>query len=163
MTRSIDIRQEGPAGHSGMTRCTFVKRAAVAAVAVPAVAAMRSAPPQTVASAKATADLEKYRALGGWVERPDDMQSLVGDVTGAHQNIYYSAGCTGHGVASQSMLGNMIAQRIRGSEPPLLAALDHKTPSQLPEPFRWCAFNGALTGVNALDDWVNRKARDASA
>ncbi len=82
MRKGLDTKQEGPAGHSGVTRRTFVKGAAAAAVVVPAVAAMQSAKTEPVEDAKEIADLEKYRALGGWVEKPDDMQpALEGDVS----------------------------------------------------------------------------------
>jgi len=60
-------------------------------------------------------------------------------------------------------VGHMIAQQIRGTEPPLLTALHHDTPSLPPEPFRWSLINGVLAGANTLDDWVNRKVRDAAA
>ncbi|HDR9482572.1 TPA: FAD-dependent oxidoreductase [Burkholderia aenigmatica] len=98
----------------------------------------------------------------GYISLASDALPVVG-ATGAHQNIFYSAGCSGHGVAAQSMVGSMIAGRIRGIENPLLSALDHKTPSTLPEPLRWCVMNGALGVVNALDDRVNGKARAAQA
>lgn len=97
----------------------------------------------------------------GYISFASDALPVVG-TTGANQNIYYSAGCSGHGVAAQSMVGYMIAQRIRGAEPPLLAALHQDTPKMLPEPFRWCAVNGATGGAAMLDDWLNRKVRDAA-
>jgi len=107
-------------------------------------------------------DIALRACWSGYISFANDALPVVGR-TGANQNIYYSAGCSGHGVAAQSMVGHMIAQRIRGTEPPLLVALHHETPSTLPEPFRWCAVNGALAGANALDDWLNRKVRDAAA
>ncbi|WP_418219865.1 FAD-binding oxidoreductase [Burkholderia metallica] len=97
----------------------------------------------------------------GYISAAGDALPVVGK-TGTNQNIYYTAGCSGHGVASQSMVGHMIAQHIRGTEPPLLTALRHDTPSLPPEPFRWCFINGLLVGANAMDDWVNRKVRDAA-
>ncbi len=106
-------------------------------------------------------DIAVRACWSGYVSFANDALPVVG-ATGSQQNIYYSAGCSGHGVASQSMVGHMIAQRIRGIEPPLLAALHHETPSTLPEPFRWCALNGALTGASAMDDWLNRRVRDAA-
>ncbi len=97
----------------------------------------------------------------GYISFAGDALPVVGK-TGAHQNIYYSAGCSGHGVAAQSLVGHMIGQQIHGTEPSLLAALRHETPSTLPEPFRWCVLNGALGGAAAMDDWTNRKVRDAT-
>ncbi len=97
----------------------------------------------------------------GYISFANDALPVVG-TTGANQNIYYSAGCSGHGVAAQSMVGHMIAQRIRGSEPALLAAVRHETPKTMPEPFRWCTVNGATAGAAVMDDWLNRKVRDAA-
>ena len=107
-------------------------------------------------------DLAVRACWSGYISFANDALPVVG-TTGSNQNIFYSAGCSGHGVAAQSMVGHMIAQRIRGTDPPLLAAVRHETPSTLPEPLRWCVLKGALGGAAAMDDWVNRKARDASA
>ncbi|GAB7549060.1 NAD(P)/FAD-dependent oxidoreductase [Cupriavidus sp. 8B] len=107
-------------------------------------------------------DLAVRACWSGYISFANDALPVVG-TTGSNQNIFYSAGCSGHGVAAQSMVGHMIAQRIRGTEPTLLAAVRHETPSTLPEPFRWCVLKGALGGAAAMDDWVNRKVRDASA
>ncbi len=107
-------------------------------------------------------DIAVRACWSGYISFANDALPVVG-TTGANQNIYYAAGCSGHGVASQSMVGHLIAQRIRGNEPPLLAAVRHEAPSTLPEPFRWCVLNGALGSAAAMDDWLNRKVRDAAA
>ncbi|MDK2657562.1 FAD-binding oxidoreductase [Cupriavidus sp. LEh21] len=107
-------------------------------------------------------DIAVRACWSGYISFANDALPVVG-TTGANQNIYYAAGCSGHGVAAQSVVGHMMAQRIRGTQPPLLAALRHETPSTLPEPLRWCFVNGALSGAAAMDDWVNRKVRDAAA
>jgi glycine/D-amino acid oxidase-like deaminating enzyme len=39
--------------------------------------------------------------------------------TGAGHNILYTAGCSGHGVGTQSMVGYLLAERIGGIEHPL--------------------------------------------
>jgi glycine/D-amino acid oxidase-like deaminating enzyme len=96
----------------------------------------------------------------GYISLANDALPVVG-TTGTHQNIYYSAGCSGHGVASQSMVGHMIAEQIRGIGNPLLAGLHHRTPSTWPEPLRWCAINGVLGVANMLDDRLNNKVRVA--
>ncbi len=107
-------------------------------------------------------DVALRHCWSGYISIAGDMLPVVG-TTGANQNIYYTAGCSGHGLASQSMVGHMIARQIGGTEPPLLAALRHDTPALPPEPFRWCLINGMLAGANTMDDWVNRKVRDAAA
>ncbi|WP_432261751.1 NAD(P)/FAD-dependent oxidoreductase [Cupriavidus sp. TMH.W2] len=97
----------------------------------------------------------------GYISFANDALPVVG-TTGTNQNIYYSAGCSGHGVATHSMVGHLIAQRIGGTEPALLAAVRHETPRTLPEPFRWCTVNGALAGAAVMDNWLNRNVRDAA-
>ncbi|MGU7778857.1 NAD(P)/FAD-dependent oxidoreductase [Burkholderia sp. PU8-34] len=94
----------------------------------------------------------------GYISFAGDALPVVGE-TGTHRNILYTAGCSGHGVGTQSLMGHLLAERIRGAEHPLLSALRHKTPSTLPEPLRWCAINSLLGIANLLDDRVNRKAR----
>lgn len=106
-------------------------------------------------------DVAVRACWSGYISFANDALPVVG-TTGANQNIYYSAGCSGHGVAAQSMVGHMIAQRIHGAEPELLAALRHETPSTLPEPLRWCVLSGALSGAAVMDDWTNRKARETA-
>ncbi|MFM0557291.1 FAD-binding oxidoreductase [Paraburkholderia sediminicola] len=107
-------------------------------------------------------DLSIRAFWSGYVSIAGDALPVVGE-TGAQQNIFYAAGCSGHGVGTQSLTGHLIAERIRGVEHPLLAALRHKTPSTLPEPLRWCFVNGLLGITNMLDDKVNSKARTADA
>ncbi|MGN8121152.1 NAD(P)/FAD-dependent oxidoreductase [Pseudomonas sp. 22082] len=92
----------------------------------------------------------------GYVSMAYDALPVVGE-TGSHHNILYTAGCSGHGVASQSLIGHLLAERIGGIEHPLLAALRHKTPKTLPEPLQWCAVNVALGGAHILDEYTNRK------
>jgi len=94
----------------------------------------------------------------GYVSLAYDALPVVGE-TGAQQNILYTAGCSGHGVGTQSLIGYLLAERIGGIEHPLLAGLRHKTPSTLPEPLQWCAMKLALAGTNTLDRYVNRKVR----
>ncbi|KWR75052.1 NAD(P)/FAD-dependent oxidoreductase [Cupriavidus sp. IDO] len=97
----------------------------------------------------------------GYISFAYDALPVVGEA-GAQRNILYTAGCSGHGVGTQSLMGLLLAERIGGAEHPLLSALRHKTPSTLPEPLQWCAVNSALGVANMLDERVNRKARDAA-
>ncbi|HBO3911637.1 NAD(P)/FAD-dependent oxidoreductase [Pseudomonas aeruginosa] len=97
----------------------------------------------------------------GYVSLAYDALPVVGE-TGAQRNILYTAGCSGHGVGTQSLVGHLLAERIAGIEHPLLTALRHKTPSTLPEPLQWCALNLGLGMANRLDDWTNRKAHAAA-
>lgn len=97
----------------------------------------------------------------GYVSMAYDALPVVG-ATGAQQNILYTAGCAGHGVATQSLMGLLLAERIGGVENPLLTALQHKTPSTLPEPLQWCAMRAGLMAAKGYDEWTNSRARKAT-
>ncbi|MDH0645193.1 FAD-binding oxidoreductase [Pseudomonas sp. GD03858] len=103
-------------------------------------------------------DVTIDKCWSGYISLAYDALPVVGE-TGPHNNIYYTAGCSGHGVGTQSLIGFLLAERIGGIEQPLLTALRHKTPSTLPEPLQWCAVKAALAGVNLLDNALNRRAR----
>jgi glycine/D-amino acid oxidase-like deaminating enzyme len=94
----------------------------------------------------------------GYISMAYDALPVVGEA-GEYRNILYTAGCSGHGVATQSMMGQMLADWIDGVANSHLAALRHKTPSTLPEPLQWCAVKGVLALTNMLDEAVNRKVR----
>lgn len=98
----------------------------------------------------------------GYISMAYDVLPVVGQ-TGAQNNIFYTAGCSGHGVATQSMMGMLLAEKIGGSEHPHYTALQHKTPSTLPEPLQWCALSFALGAANCLDSWTNIRARSAAS
>ncbi|KVW31867.1 FAD-dependent oxidoreductase [Burkholderia ubonensis] len=107
-------------------------------------------------------DVAVRACWSGYISLAGDALPVAGE-TGEHRNIIYTAGCSGHGVGTQSLIGELLAERIQGAEHPLLAALRHKTPATLPEPLRWCAINGVLGVANMLDERVNRKVRDTAA
>ncbi|RQS02753.1 FAD-binding oxidoreductase [Burkholderia sp. Bp9002] len=107
-------------------------------------------------------DVAVQSCWSGYISVAFDALPVVGEA-GEHRNVLYTAGCSGHGVGTQSLMGQLLAERIRGNEPALLAALRHKTPSTPPEPLRWCTVNAALGVANLLDERVNRKARAAAA
>uniref|UniRef100_UPI003F495D7F NAD(P)/FAD-dependent oxidoreductase n=1 Tax=Cupriavidus yeoncheonensis TaxID=1462994 RepID=UPI003F495D7F len=106
-------------------------------------------------------DLAIRSCWSGYISFAYDALPVVGEA-GAERNILYTAGCSGHGLGTQSLMGLLLAERILGTEHQLLSALRHKTPSTLPEPLQWCVMNSALSVANMLDDRVNRKARDAA-
>jgi gamma-glutamylputrescine oxidase len=106
-------------------------------------------------------DLGIRACWSGYVSMAYDALPVVGEA-GDHRNVLYTAGCSGHGVATQSLMGQLLAERIRGIEHPLLSALRHRTPSTLPEPLQWCAVKSALGAARMLDEHVNRKVRNAA-
>lgn len=97
----------------------------------------------------------------GYISVAYDALPVVGE-TSEYRNILYAAGCSGHGVATQSMMGQLLADRLDGTENPFRPALEHKTPSTLPEPLQWCAVKTTLGLLNMVDEYVNRKARRPS-
>lgn len=107
-------------------------------------------------------ELAVQACWSGYISLAYDALPVVG-ATGAQQNIFYAAGCSGHGLGAQSLLGKLLAERIRGNEHPLLAGLRHKTPSLLPEPLQWCAMKSAFGAARILDGHVNRKIRIIAA
>jgi glycine/D-amino acid oxidase-like deaminating enzyme len=96
----------------------------------------------------------------GWISLAADALPVVGEA-GAQGNVHYAAGCSGHGLGTQSLIGRLLCERIAGGEPALMEALRHKTPRTLPEPLRWCALRGVLGVANLLDARVDRQARRA--
>ncbi|PLU87327.1 MULTISPECIES: NAD(P)/FAD-dependent oxidoreductase [Pseudomonas] len=98
----------------------------------------------------------------GYVSGAYDFLPMIGAM-GAKQNIFYTTGCSGHGLATQSLVGSLFAAQINGKAPELLAALQHKTPSMLPEPLQWCAVHSAFAAASLLDAWTDRKVRRARA
>lgn len=98
----------------------------------------------------------------GYVSVAYDALPVVGAI-GAQQNIFHVAGCSGHGLATHSFMGQLLAEKINGVENAHLTALHHKTPSTLPEPFQWCALKAAFAATRQYDEWTNRKARKAAA
>ena len=106
-------------------------------------------------------DIAVRACWSGYVSAANDALPTVG-VTGANRNIYYTAGCSGHGVAPQSLMGHMLAGQILGVEDPLLMALRRKQQSMLPEPLQWAATKLTLGLVGIIDGNTNRKARAAA-
>lgn len=106
-------------------------------------------------------DIAVRACWSGYVSVANDALPTVG-VTGADHNIYYTAGCSGHGVGPQSLVGNLIAKQVLGTEDPLLTALRRKVAPILPEPLQWCATKATLAVARALDESVNNKAREAA-
>lgn len=98
----------------------------------------------------------------GYISVAYDALPVVG-TKGEKQNILYTAGCSGHGLATQSFMGNLLASRIQGIEPGLLTALQHKTPTMLPDPFNWCVMKLALSAAHRMDDRTDRIARSSKA
>ena len=99
---------------------------------------------------------------GGWIGFTLDFLPLFG-VTGARHNIHYGLAYAGHGVAQATLMGAMLAARLRGEEHPCAAALARRERDWPPEPLRWIAaklLNGALS---AYDRHTDRQLRRAAS
>lgn len=107
-------------------------------------------------------DLGIQHCWSGYVSVAYDALPVIG-ATGKQQNIFHIAGCSGHGLATHSFIGQLLAERINGAESALLTALQHKTPSTLPEPLQWCALKTAFMAVGQYDKWTDRKVRKNAA
>ena len=94
----------------------------------------------------------------GYISFAYDGLPVVG-VTGEHDNVRYTAGCSGHGVGTQSLVGLILGEWICGNEHRFLPALRHATPKTLPEPLQWVAMKGLLGAAHMADEHVNRKVR----
>ena len=94
----------------------------------------------------------------GYISLAQDGLPMVGE-SGSNGNILHTAGCSGHGVGTQSLIGRLLAEHIGGNKPPLLAALRHATPRVPPEPARWIGLKSALRAADLMDARVDRKAR----
>lgn len=105
-------------------------------------------------------DLAIQHCWSGYVSAAYDALPVVG-ATGLQQNIHYVAGCSGHGLATHSFMGQLLAERINGVESQHLATLHHKTPSMLPEPFQWSALKTIFAATKLYDGWTDRKVRNA--
>ncbi|WOF42515.1 FAD-binding oxidoreductase [Sphingopyxis indica] len=103
-------------------------------------------------------DVSIRSSWSGYISFAYDGLPVVG-ATGDHRNIHYTAGCSGHGVGTQSFVGLLLAERIKGETHPYYAALQHKTPSTLPEPLQWVAIKSLLGGAHFMDERVNRRVR----
>lgn len=105
-------------------------------------------------------DVAIQACWSGYITFTNDALPAVGE-TGARANILYATGCMGHGVGTQSLVGQVLAQHIAGTESPFLSALRHDTPATLPEPLHWLSMTSQLRTAEALDDRLNRKVRAA--
>lgn len=94
----------------------------------------------------------------GYISFAYDGLPVVGE-TGASGNVLHTAGCSGHGVGSQSFVGMLLAEKISGVENPHLSALRHKTPTALREPLQSILMKSMLGAAHLVDDHLNRKVR----
>jgi glycine/D-amino acid oxidase-like deaminating enzyme len=95
--------------------------------------------------------VEFETSWGGWVDMSLDQSPAVGR-TGAHANVYYAIGFSGHGVNLSSVFGRVIADLVAGKEEVWrwLPYLDRLPPPLPNEPLRWLGLHGALAAIRLL-------------
>jgi glycine/D-amino acid oxidase-like deaminating enzyme len=103
-------------------------------------------------------DIDIRACWSGWITFAADALPIVGTVDG-RENVYVTAGCSGHGVGTQSLIGRLLAARICGERSSMLDALEHRAPALPPEPFRWLLFHGLMRGADLLDRLTDARAR----
>jgi glycine/D-amino acid oxidase-like deaminating enzyme len=103
-------------------------------------------------------DLGIRYCWSGYISMARDVMPIVG-TTGAHQNIYFSAGCFGHGVGTQSFMGKLLADQIGGLNNEYYTALRHEAPSKLPDMLEWAFMSSAFKMATLLDNRTNRQLR----
>ena len=91
-------------------------------------------------------------AWAGAVDMSLDASPSLGRL-GAHRNIYYSIGYSGHGVNLTSVFGRVLADLIAGHEDEWrwLPYLDRLPPYVPNEPFRWLGIRARLAAIRALE------------
>lgn len=93
---------------------------------------------------------------GGWVAFTTDTLPILG-ASGAHRNIFYALGYSGHGIAQATFLGAILAARVRGVRDELAAPFERAIWRWPVEPFRWVGASAVLAALRWLDARTDRK------
>ena len=102
-------------------------------------------------------DLPVNTQWTGWVTFSGDTIPVIG-LEGGRRNIFFASGCSGHGVATQTLMGVLLAERVQGREHELESVFRRKVLKLPPEPFRWAVCKLLLSAANILDARTDRKA-----
>ena len=92
---------------------------------------------------------------GGWVAFTTDTLPLFG-TTGPRGNVFHALGYSGHGIAQATLLGAMLAERVRGGRPALAAPFERKAWNWPVEPLRWIGARVVLGALESLDRRLDR-------
>ncbi len=107
-------------------------------------------------------DLEIDTFWSGWIALVLDFLPICGALDG-EDNIFYSLGYNGHGVAQASYMGTAMGARMAGEENDALDVLKRKPLTLPPEPLRWVAVESLLTILAAMDAKTDRRIMKANA
>jgi len=99
---------------------------------------------------------------GGWIAFGLDFLPQLGS-DGEHGNVSYGIGFAGHGVAQATLMGAMLAERVRGGEHAYESALRRRVLGWPPEPLRWIGGKLIIAALEALDRRTDRQIRAGGA
>jgi len=99
---------------------------------------------------------------GGWIAMTLNFLPVLG-VTGAHGNIHYALGYNGHGVATASALGPIVADVVLRRPNANVEQFKRFAMPLPPEPLRWLMVRGMLGVVNAIDRRLDAQVRRGAA
>jgi gamma-glutamylputrescine oxidase len=105
-------------------------------------------------------DTRVATAWSGWITFTGDTIPVIG-VEGAGGNLFYATGCAGHGVATQTLMGVLLADRICGREHEWEKTFRRKVVKLPPEPLRWAMCKLLLSAGNLLDGRTDRRTRQS--
>jgi len=95
---------------------------------------------------------------GGWIGFGLDFLPSLGS-EGEHGNVHYGIGFAGHGLAQATLMGAMLAERVRGGEHEFESALRRRSLAWPPEPLRWLGGKLIIATLEALDRRTDRQIR----
>lgn len=101
-------------------------------------------------------DVSVARHWGGRIAMTLDFLPALG-CSGRYNNIFYSLGYAGHGVALASYAGTMVADLMAGRKGSGAVLGDRWSVGLPPEPLRWLAFHALAGYFAAVDRRVDRK------
>ena len=77
--------------------------------------------------------------------------------TGPHRNVFHALGYSGHGIAQATLLGAILATRMRGGRHELAAPFERKAWNWPVEPLRWIGAGAVLSALMHMDRRMDRK------
>jgi gamma-glutamylputrescine oxidase len=99
---------------------------------------------------------------GGWLAVTLDYLPVAGTL-GRADNIHYSIGCNGHGIAQFSMMGAAAGDALMGKPWERMKLLERRFTPFPPEPFRWVVGKALQVYLEAADRKVDQDLRRGTA
>jgi gamma-glutamylputrescine oxidase len=108
------------------------------------------------------AQVEIAQWWGGWIAMTLDFLPSWGRLGGAGE-VYFYAGCNGHGIPQGVLMGGAMADLLLGVRSPHLALLKRFETPLPPEPLRWAVFNLINQSLLAKDRRIDAMVRATGA